>query len=129
MAFDNYLFLSATIIFIHKSCRKMRRQCFTLIQEKGKKRQTGWFPASYVKLLESKDAKAGNAAAPAAAAAATNAAAAEKFRAVHAFASQGRVHKSSLSVKLIQIRIRDGFCQILSESEFWTNLPKPELDL
>ena len=90
MAFNNYLFLSATIIFIHKSCRKMRRQCFTLIQEKGKKRQTGWFPASYVKLLESKDAKAGNAAP--AAAAATNAAAAEKFRAVHAFASQGWVH-------------------------------------
>ena len=77
-------------------------------QEKGKKRQTGWFPASYVKLLESKDAKAANNAATATAAE-TNAAAAaaEKFRAVHAFASQNGDELSFEAGEVIALLSKD----------------------
>ena len=85
-------------------------------QEKGKKRQTGWFPASYVKLLESKDAKASNAtpavaATPAAtAASATEVAAAEeeeKFRAIHAFASQNGDELSFEAGEVISLLSKD----------------------
>ena len=69
-------------------------------QEKGKKRQTGWFPASYVKLLESKDAKAANNAASATAAA-------EKFRAVHAFASQNGDELSFEAGEVITLLSKD----------------------